>query len=459
VPHKVDVGWTIWPCRKYPQRFDYFKRCWKALDEHLHGEGVEVRHVVSAEFMDVEEGIRKELARFCTKHGLTLTWHKGKPSLPGNLDHLLDACDAPYFFYMQDDWEANRPIDLLHGIKLLQANPDVNVLRYRWVGNPDVNHADGDLDSLFRRIKTSAEWYFAHNPYLANRSAMEKLRPIGARESKVNGTAKKKKFGVAVRIPSIFKHIGGQSVMTPWKERPVDKVTVGDFNMVTRDAEWFLSKFRDGTPVTFSRWGDGEWRAAINRVRGKNCDGHPFSPNLLRELQAVLQDKPQYTMGMQPLAVKLYGEPILKFIKDNGLEYVEWSDGDVLHKVAIKKQLGTVIDALRGRRIIMVGSKHLLKLRNGTSFDLPFDFINVGGTSVFDRRQKIMDEVSAALDKATESCIVSFCSGMTTEIMLHKLYPVYGTKHSLVDFGSLWDPLAGVKSRTYMRQKNAPNYE
>lgn len=220
--HAIDVGWTMWPKHGFPERFEYFRECWSALDTLTGGAGIEVQHVVSAEERQVNPKTKKELAVFCEEHGIKLVWHKGKPSLPANFENLLNACAAPYFFYMQEDWLADVPIDLEHGVKLLQEHHDVNILRYRWVGKR-VNWGE-PLDDLFCRIKTDSEWYYAHNPYLANRAAIDRLRPIGPRESKVNIKAKKLELGVALRKPSMFKHIGGASVL--WgrgKQRPVER--------------------------------------------------------------------------------------------------------------------------------------------------------------------------------------------------------------------------------------------
>jgi len=57
------------------------------------------------------------------------------------------------------------------------------------------------------------------------------------------------------------------------------------------------------------------------------------------------------------------------------------------------------------------------------------------------------------LSETNNPVLISLSASMPAEILLDWLYRDYGKKHTIIDFGSLWDQLVGVKSRSYMRNK------
>lgn len=214
--------------------------------------------------------------------------------------------------------------------------------------------------------------------------------------------------------------------------------------------DWFLSRFRSGETFTLSRWGDGEWFSVLGLVNGANCDGHPYSDKLRDELRSILLSRPTYVLGMQPMAMINYSDPIGRFLEGNGLMDLSWTDGDVFHDEAKKGNLHGVMDAIKGRKVLMIGSDHLTGLSGGSQLDIR-GHIDVGGTEVFERRDQIVTDALWYLEGKRESYVVSVCAGMTANYIIHRLHRRMGKKHTLIDFGSLWDPLVGVNSRKYMR--------
>lgn len=55
----------------------------------------------------------------------------------------------------------------------------------------------------------------------------------------------------------------------------------------------------------------------------------------------------------------------------------------------------------------------------------------------------------AILEGAT---VVGFSAGMTSNVLIDILWRDYGDRVALIDFGSVFDPYAGVYSRSYMRR-------
>jgi hypothetical protein len=63
-----------------------------------------------------------------------------------------------------------------------------------------------------------------------------------------------------------------------------------------------------------------------------------------------------------------------------------------------------------------------------------------------------MNQINGLLAGKTEPLLISISASMPAEIMVDRLYHKYGHLHTIIDFGSLWDPLVGVRSRSYMRK-------
>lgn len=214
--NQIDVGITSWPKHGFPERLDYLERVVVALFEWFDTAGCDVRYTVSAESKDADKASADKLKKICEHYDMRLLWHAPPPALNRNMKSMIEYCDRPYFFYMQDDWLLDLPVHLAEDIPLLE---EMDILRYRWVGKI---HGLRMLNSLFEEISTRSNWFYAHNPYLAKRESLLKLFPMMASESQVNRQAKNAKLRIAVRKPRLFKHIGGQSVMTPKKKRPIE---------------------------------------------------------------------------------------------------------------------------------------------------------------------------------------------------------------------------------------------
>lgn len=220
---------------------------------------------------------------------------------------------------------------------------------------------------------------------------------------------------------------------------------------VSRDLDWFLSRLRSKEHFSFSRWGDGEWRAILGRKTGFNCDGHYYTAALAQDLMTVLRSKPDYALGMQRLAMRLWGEKIEDWLVESDLQKLEWSNCDVFHRAAINGRMRDMVGTMKNRDVILVGPKHLSGI--GKKSFKPRGHVVVPDRVAHEARLSIVRETREMMDRIKNS-VVSVCAGMTAEIIVHDLHQTHGLQHTIIDFGSLWDPLVGVNSRSYMRNKS-----
>lgn len=217
----------------------------------------------------------------------------------------------------------------------------------------------------------------------------------------------------------------------------------------------FTKWLDDGRLITYSRWGDGEWNALLGRkaAAAVNCDGHKFFPAMGRQLAAVLKSLPKYMLGFQPMAARLYGKPIIKFVEaTSGLAELAWYSSETFHRAMGATQapdgMSAFLAAMRRYTVVIVGAAHLRKLTV-----LPTDrFVEVPARDAYLALDQTWRRTSRALAKLTAPAVVSVSTGMSSGLLIDRLYQTYGDQHTILDLGSVWDPFADVRSRTYMGQ-------
>ena len=225
-----------------------------------------------------------------------------------------------------------------------------------------------------------------------------------------------------------------------------------DANLSAREADKAKYKRRSGVweqdpikclkhkiPFAYTRWGDGEWNAAMQLRPGKaNCDKHLFYPDMGAELTRIIKGKPDYMIGLQPLARRLLGDKIERFAGSHN-----WTTSEHFHNAA-RRNDWAFLDYIRAMRLAIVGPAHLAKA-----------FPNVLHFVVPDQNcWKVGDEVMRWCRRKAkgQTCFV-FCASMASNVWIDRLWGEFKGKHLFVDAGSVFDPLCGVESRKYMKGK------
>jgi hypothetical protein len=168
------------------------------------------------------------------------------------------------------------------------------------------------------------------------------------------------------------------------------------------------------------------------------------------ELRQVLLNRPTYMLGMQNLALRLYQGRIEEWLIENRLHDLDWIDADVFHSASIRSRLFPLVEALReAPALLIVGPAHLRKLKRYLGFDelvevpLPDCYLTMGQT---------LKDVRRKAKKLPRGAVVGFSAAMPANLMIDALVRDPLLNHqTFIDFGSLWDPYAGVKSRSYMK--------
>lgn len=195
--------------------------------------------------------------------------------------------------------------------------------------------------------------------------------------------------------------------------------------------QYIVDCVRKKSQFFFSRWGDGEF-LAMHNTQGKNCDGVRYSLDLMNELNAIASIDQPYYMGLQELALNDYPELVSNYEQD-------WEDADVFYKASLNCKLNEIINAIRNRNPVVVHhSKKTADFLNASTF------IKVDKSTAFNQRAFLFDEIT----RLGEDELVVLCCGPTANVLVDLLFK-YSHVNSAIDFGSVFDPYIGIKSRQY----------
>jgi hypothetical protein len=205
--------------------------------------------------------------------------------------------------------------------------------------------------------------------------------------------------------------------------------------------EHFVSLIEEREPFALARYGDGEWRCILGD-KGQTCDGQEYCPGLADDLRRTLTRPGDYYYGLVRIAQIAEGVRIEHYSAERALN-IDWCDGTVFVDASREGELYPLLKALRRSNMLLVGPCHLKGLFEAS-------FVEVPCYNAYRAKARLMEEI---LDGACKRDLIAFSAGPVSKVLIHKLYPLVGDTHIMVDFGSLFDGFAGHYSRKYMRSR------
>jgi len=200
------------------------------------------RFYINEDYVDSHESSKCLNVLNSILNGYSLKCNSPPIGLSGAFLHFSRYFENEFLFYLQDDWELIRPIDLGRAITLFRACPFVNQVRFnkrktmKYKGEGDTKWCKKELICNGYTITTSDSWYL--NPSLwrtsfiapfissdlrgkpSQRPYIWKLNEILGKHFKVvkhqgkyDGTDFSDKVGTyiygGIDSPPFFKHLGG----------------------------------------------------------------------------------------------------------------------------------------------------------------------------------------------------------------------------------------------------------
>jgi hypothetical protein len=205
-----------------------------------------------------------------------------------------------------------------------------------------------------------------------------------------------------------------------------------------------VDKLNNKQPFSFVRYGDGEW-ACIFGMQSKNCDGNIYFPDLGEALKNIVLSQPEYYMGMQ------YGALVSDYfnLKDKIYPFIwdlniNWVNADILHRASEFNRIQPFFNALKSRKVILVGAEYFNQLKLFPSID----HIIIPSNNCWLIKNEIIDSVEQKISK-TDGLVVLFMASMATNVFIDDLYKIFGLSTTFIDMGSVLDPYLGLNKRGY----------
>jgi len=220
---------------------------------------------------------------------------------------------------------------------------------------------------------------------------------------------------------------------------------------------FYVDALAEGRCFSFIRLGNGEWGCILGILQCTPSGSQALNISSLRQglVESVRrhQKDESYFLAMQSRTYLEHVQllrPIEQWLRKNAPS-VRWHCGEVFHKASLKGRLYPLIAQLRKMQVIVVGPSYLRKLRKST-FGYE-DFVEVRVKDCYQGHKKILGNILRARGKLGGPVVVSFSAGPTAKVLIHKLHDVISSSSSsdtfLIDFGSMWDPYVGRRTRRY----------
>ena len=216
--------------------------------------------------------------------------------------------------------------------------------------------------------------------------------------------------------------------------------------------ELYADMIRRGVSFAQANCGDGEWSCILGRS-GRNVNGEVYTPELAAALAETLVDHRGIWCGSNP-GRKLEAQVDAWIERTKASPRWVWKE--TLSGANVDGKLAPVFQALRRQHVILVGPDHLHTLPASVVGHRAF--IQVPYAIAW----KVADDVTRWVGELLYPLagpgngwipVVLFAAGMGSNLMIHRLWKLWGGQAILLDVGAILDPYVGHWSRKGYRKQ------
>lgn len=197
-------------------------------------------------------------------------------------------------------------------------------------------------------------------------------------------------------------------------------------------------KISKGEHFSFARYGDGEFNAILGK-QGTNCDGHKYYSTMGTQLGNILRGNPSYYIGIHQ-DKKIYEDTEI-WLNRNQISRV-FAENAVFHCATRDKVFQPFWDALTGKKVTIIAPAYV----KDQTVAPGAQFIEIPGERTYEYLNPILKKLKAV---DLSGNVVLICASMTAPILVHELHKQYSNTATFIDFGSSFDPVVGVRSRSF----------
>ena len=203
-----------------------------------------------------------------------------------------------------------------------------------------------------------------------------------------------------------------------------------------------------GTPFAQANYGDGEW-ACLTGLPGQNCNGEHYSAPLALELVKTILHPPSGYVWYGSNPGKRLETSVQHWLLERGLTQRVWVYKEIISGANVNGKLRPFIEAVRGRKTVLVGPKHLCNGDLHKLWNIKAQ-VSVPTADAFLAYTRTLNETVDMLDEHKPELML-VCSGMAANPLIHDMFRKY-PHITMIDMGATLDPYAGVFSRKGYRK-------
>lgn len=190
---------------------------------------------------------------------------------------------------------------------------------------------------------------------------------------------------------------------------------------------------------------DGEWRCILGD-RGGNVNGERYHPQLQDALRrTLLEPVGQWCAYFDyPTNVRKRADAWIAEHQPR----VAWIHDRVLGQAVVAGTAAPLIEAMRERRVIIVGPAHMQRL-NPALLECAA-LIPVDPSAAW---RDVSATCTAVMRVVEHDDLVLLCAGMASNLLIHRLWTLLEGVATLYDAGAALDPYCGVFSRKVYRSE------
>lgn len=220
------------------------------------------------------------------------------------------------------------------------------------------------------------------------------------------------------------------------------------------DVTFFEARLRKNNPITYVRYGDGEFNAILGKS-GENCDHHAYFPIMGDELARTLIEsrKGNYLYGIGPKVRSMEeGAEVATWI-EQWAPNVNWNSSEAFLHASLEGRFLPLMQELRNRKVLWLAPQHMTKFLLQSKKWLHW---LAPQQNAWLEKDQLRQALVWLVQQHKDIELVLFCAGMVSKIMIWELFPHWGAKMHLWDMGSVFDMYCGIDSRSYARRMLLP---
>lgn len=196
--------------------------------------------------------------------------------------------------------------------------------------------------------------------------------------------------------------------------------------LIMQSLSYYTNRLKD-KPFSLVRYQDGDWRC-LSGAR-KYTKSHSFVSQMTQAAK--------HTLSNPHLASNYIYSTVSWKTGNRYNSTIKWHYSDIFTISLAFGNLFPMIQQIRKMKVIVVGSEFIRPLKDKV---FPYaHFIEIPYRECWTEKDRIEKEILNALKAITGDCLISFSSGTLANILIHKLYPIYGNRCFMIDFGCVWD--------------------